>query len=267
MEGKKIGEIKKAITYNKNLAESDYNVPENRWAVYDSSLDDFGSTFQAVFPNDDDFIPHMGEIFAKYIQDILSKGNQSEGEKNNLTALELGGPGSKLFSQFPYLFRRTVGVCLGDIRKDIERDIDTRNNHFVIPGDILDPRKNNWTKLHNQIMQKLDANKTDLIISRMMGPLNHIHMNPIILNHILKNWYGILNENGLMFVQFEYDTTRSRRPSPTEKRIQELAKAIKEKCPEIDIQVNTNNRMEAIFRLHKKKGAPDELPPVTQLFK
>jgi len=239
-----------------------YGRGEKEWLFYDSSLESFGITFASSLPIKNKEIKEKeypaGEVFIKYIEDTLSQGKEK-----SLTAVEFGGPGSNLFSDFTRgFFRQTIGVCLKDIRNKNQEERDTKNNHFVVEGDILDVRSD---KMLSEIIKKFGANKTDLIISRMIAPLHHIDMNPAILDRIIRNWYNILNENGLMFIQF---TTNVRQHwnlisnTQTEILIEKWSMAIRERFPEIDVQ--TANM--GIMRLHKKTGAPKNLPPATQLF-
>jgi len=284
-------EILGALEKNKNLATENpatrhyssdrvgYGREEKEWMTYDSLLESFGLTFALSLPiknkeieekeypageifrnkkENDRILTLAGEIFRKYIEDTLSQGREK-----SLTAVEFGGPGSNLFSDFTRgFFRQTIGVCLKDIRNKNQEERDTKNNHFVVEGDILDVRSD---KMLSEIIKKFGANKTDLIISRMIAPLHHIDMNPAILDRIIRNWYNILNENGLMFIQF---TTNVRQHwnlisnTQTEILIEKWSMAIRERFPEIDVQ--TANM--GIMRLHKKTGAPENLPPATQLF-
>ncbi|MDP2788958.1 MAG: hypothetical protein Q8O46_02815 [bacterium] len=137
--------------------------------------------------------------------------------------------------------------------KDIKK-LDTTNNHFVITGDILDAKRSSETLI--RVAQTLGIEKTDLILSRMAGALNEIKKNGSVLDRIIRNWYRMLNENGLMFIQYDYTILD---PLVVER----WATTIKERFPKkIDIQIS-----EGVLRLHKKQGAPDELPSATELFR
>ncbi|KKP88434.1 hypothetical protein A2456_02365 [Candidatus Nomurabacteria bacterium RIFOXYC2_FULL_36_19] len=249
----KIGEIKKAVEKNTKLATEDggrYIYKENEWGAYDSPLVSFEITLGAVLP-DEEGNTQKSEVFRKYIEKTLSNKG-----KRDLTAIEFGGPGSELFKGFtPNFFAKTVGVCLADIRNQRKQKEDKRNNHSVIVGDITEITKD---KTLTKVTQTLGTNKTDLIISRMEGPIILIDKNPAILDRIIRNWYDLLNKNGLMFIQFELPKYQ---PRYTEPLIKKWANAIKEKFPEVDIQVN-----KGVLRLHKRVGAPEKLPPATQLF-
>ncbi|MBI3305677.1 hypothetical protein HYZ82_00915 [Candidatus Nomurabacteria bacterium] len=258
-EGIKIGEIKEAIDHNNETTGSDFfKGVEGAWLTYDAPISgvsekfdtSFGSTFFVCLPKEYKKYTKENEEddkkFKEYIEKTLLKGG---------TAVEFGGPGSKLFRGFSdNFFRKTVGVCLNDIRDTDTEKKDKINNHSVLTGNILDVQNN---KLLEKVTKTLDTNKVDLIISRMMGPLDFINKNLAILDRIIRNWYNLLNVNGLMFIQFNLHQ---------DLRIQDLIEkwstAIKAKFPEIDIQVGNN-----VLRLHKKKDSPGELPPATQLFK
>lgn len=263
MKEGRIGEIKRAIEHNKKLttedgySEYDSLVNEHFWPIYDASLENFEGTLNASLPENYETNLQVGRL-KKYIEDTLSSGK----EKHNLTAVEFGGPGSQLFSGFTNnFFARTVGVCLKDTRSERSGNImehDAEKNHYVKVGNIMDPQKSN--KLLSEVIQTIGTNKTDLIISRMEGALQFIDKDLAILDRIIRNWYKILNKNGLIFVQFALSTSLSCKHRSYE--VKKWATAIKERFPEVDIQIG-----EGVLRLHKKEGAPEELPPATQLFK
>lgn len=264
--GVKVGEIKKALAHNREIASNPkegYGKDEGEWRYHDSNLENMAEDF--IFALPEDFIKKefasfskreftsfsWGSAFKKYIEKTLLRENTRE--KPKLTAVEFGGPGSRLFEGFtPQFFSRTVGICLEDIRSTEVRKRDEARHHMVIESDVMEVQNDN---LLYRIKNKLASNKTDLIISRMRGPLFNIDRNGAILDRIIRNWYVFLNENGLIFAEF----------SPGfEKDINEIvekwAKVIKKRFPEIDIQV-----YEDVLRLHKKLGSPETLPTAAEL--
>ncbi len=268
------GEIRRDISDNlkaKNLNKE----REGTWGVYDSSIDSFGFSFLSCLPDsysneiydkEIDF-EEYGEPFRKYILETLAK---SKGDRH--TAIEFGGPGSALFTSFSNKdLYRTVGVCLDDIRGSSEKGRDEEYGHSVIIGDLFDTKNE---EMYKQIREKIGAVKTDLILSRMMGPLDDIAKNPIIMDRVIRKWYEMLNENGLIFVQFDYyrrfirvdgKSTPKRinreHKSEIEDDVEEWIKKIKTKFPnEIDIQIG-----EGVLRLHKKEGSPETLPALKEL--
>lgn len=262
-----IEERNKAIAKNRSLITNDGYIikKEGEWGWYDSSINDFAETFLDSLPEEYKKNKNKlsGKIFKNYIEETLLKSKE---ESKHLTGIEFGGPGSNFFSGFTVnFFSNSVGVCLKDNRDEYLKKQDARSNHSVITEDILDPQKNN--SLIKKILYSLGANKTDLIISRMQGPLGELKMNPDILDRIFRNWYNILNENGLMFIQFEYSMATHKSPSSNEILIRKWAAAIENIYPQIDIQLENNFTRDGIFRLHKGVGAPEKLPPATQLFK
>lgn len=256
-EGIKVGEIKKAIQHNKKLAENKgegYEKAEEDWGLYNSPISSFGKIFKESLP-DKDYDPYAleitsekGLIFKNYIEKTLSSS-----EERNLTAIEFGGPGSELFKGFTKgFFDKTTGVCLEDIRDEKEKETDKNLNHSVIEGDILDPLND---AIILKVIKEINTDKFDLIISRMEGPLNFIDKNLSILDRIIRNWYKILNKNGLMFVQFDTGNNTDMN------LLRQWTQSLREKFPELDIQLTSK-----VMRLHKKAGAPDELPPATKIF-
>src|SRR3989344_3807417 len=114
--------------------------------------------------------------------------------------------------------------------------------------------------LEDGLRKELGLPKTNLIICRMKGPLNHINKDPAILDRLIRNWYKLLKENGILFVQFIFTSNLEEDP-----QLLETIKKWKERVMSefnIDIEVGKKS-----LRLHKKPGAPEELPPATQLFK
>ena len=252
-------EIKYAIEKNKKLAtrqfgSGGYVSREEDWGIYDSSLENFGKSFSVTTPINVQSESHFlspGMIWQKYIEDTLSRKDGA-----SLTAVEFGGPGSRLFSGFTRnFFKKTLGVCLKDIRHEIDKNEDTAHNHSIICNDILDPDNK---ELFTQIKAELDSEGIDLIISRMSGPLRVIKRHPAILDRIIRNWYNLLNENGLMFIQFDYSALPGEFIYP---KIVEWAENIQRLHPEVEIQVERDS-----MRIHKTNGSPKILPPSSQLF-
>ena len=249
--------------------------PVHEWKIYDSSLKKFAETFSSVLPDSyTDIIEEPGFVkpqeyanaFKKYIENTLRKNRHR-------SAIEFGGSGSKLFSEFSKgYFEKTLGVSLEDIRTDKEKRIDSENNHNIFVGDILNTKDTNFDHyLHDD----LKIEKVDLIISRMMGPLDGLAKNPLLLERVIQKWYQLLNQNGIIFLQFEFfdkhlptnhhdafldvefnNTLVPEDFTETEKIVQEWVQAMQKQFPkEIEFQLDRGT-----LRIHKKPGAPDELP-------
>ena len=251
-EGIKIGKIKKAIKDNAHQSILARN-RENTWSQYDESISDFGETFIRGWNllevgNEEKY----GGEFRQLIEGTLA----SSRIQHDLTAVEFGGPGSELFKGFtPNFFKRTLGVCLKDIRDHEKKEIDDGNNHSVILGNIFEVLN---TKLSDEVKRSLDVEKVDLIISRLGGPLSSIKKNGAILDRLIRNWYDLLNENGLMFIQFQYVSSEE---DNSRIEIEEWVNTIQKKFPEVEIEVKKKT-----MRIYKKTGAPEHLPPATVLF-
>jgi len=260
--GVKVGEIKEALAYNKEIAENpdeSYGAKEGEWNIYDKNIYSFEDTFAETLPKFDEQTAKEGysKLDCLYFRDYIEKTLSKNGGKD-LTAVEFGGPGSNLFAGFSGgFFRQTLGVCLKDVRSKKKTEEDRAICHDVLQGDIMEVRNNN---LLNEIKKRLSADKIDLIISRMAGPLSIIEKNGAMLDRLIRNWYNLLDENGLMFIQFNY-VTNSLRTTQTEILIKKWVEAISYKFPEIDISLNGGS-----IRLHKRKGSPEELPTAYQLF-
>lgn len=278
MEKMNFGQIKKDLQADREYAENFKNNSYNeffdskfsKWQYHDSSLAEFGHSFAKTLPKSyvdilelEEIVPmkEYGNAFKAYIENTLQKNDKR-------VAIEFGGPGSVLFSQFSKgFFDKTLGVCLEDLRNTDDVQEDTENQHFIYVSDIVDTKNRDFnTYLH----ETLRVEKVDLIISRMMGPLNTLSKNPVILERVLQKWYSILKENGVLFAQFEYFIEHN--PSeivkyfhdninpPEEKEIEALVKdwmmhIKKEFTDTIDVQLGRG-----VLRIQKKSGAPDQLP-------
>ena len=99
----------------------------------------------------------------------------------------------------------------------------------------------------------------------MCGPLHDINKDVSILEKIFRNWYEMLNANGLIFIQFNYvniDSNTDNYDLEVQKNIKLWVEKIKEMYPDIDIQLGNG-----VLRIHKKPGSPDKLPKAIDLFK
>jgi len=273
----KFGDIKADIKENIKVNELN-RYSESDWAHHDSSLWVIGSSFYKVLPekyvgelNKKIYtkVEEYGEAYKKYIEDTFSLKSDKE-----RTAIEFGGPGSKLFSGFTKgLFKKTVGVCLDDVRSSSIEKTDDLAGHSVVIGDITDTTNKD---LFQEIYDKLGTEKVDLIISRMQAPLDELKRNPAILNRIIRKWYKLLDDNGILFAQYEYLPEHNPdmeqkynaeinppRKKEAEKNVELWADAIKLKYPnEIEIQLGRG-----VIRLVKKDNAPAELMLNDELFK
>jgi hypothetical protein len=265
---------KEAVVSNQEVSER-HEKKEHEWQVHDSSLENFGSSFIKTLPSEytEELekkivtdIREYGEPFVKYIEDTLSSSTNID-----RVAIEFGGPGSNLFQGFQKdFFAQTMGVCLDDVRSRDEVTIDNQNHHTLLAGDFVNgPAK----ELYAQIERTLYGKKVDLILSRMMGPAAALDSNPAIMERIIQKWYSMLNENGLIFAQFEFfeehkehlEAQASGIIDPPELMASELhvanwAHEVQKKFPEIEIQYGRG-----VIRIHKKPGAPDELPPLKEI--
>ena len=273
--GTNFGAIRQAIKENKKSTRKESSKNEDFY-IYDSSIQNFGSSFSKTLPKE--YTEHLnskivtsvdqyGEVFKEYIEDTLSKSKNHE-----RTAIEFGGPGSKLFQGFKKdFFKKTAGVCLKDVRDEDAMAVDKENNHSVVSGDFINgPTR----ELYAALDQKLGGKKVDLITSRIVGPLDSLVKNPAILEHIVRKWYSMLNDNGLLFAQFEFfEETKPYMESKfvgeslsvdlkdVELVVMDWAMSVMEKFPkEIDIQLGRG-----VIRIHKKQGAPEELPTAKEL--
>ena len=120
----------------------------------------------------------------------------------------------------------------------------------------------NNSVLFEKIKGELGTDKIDFIISRMAGPLNSIDKNPAILDRLIRDWYEMLNENGLLLVQFYHLPEKgiSNQGKQTIDIIRRWVKAVTEEFPDMEIRVG-----ERAVRINKKAESPETLPNAVQL--
>ncbi len=172
-------------------------------------------------------------------------------KKGHAVGLELGGVGSKVFSQFTSgFFEKTCGVSLNDFRDKINPKLkgkDAKRNHTVITGNILDEAtqacvKDEW--LHGE--------KIDIIFHRMAGGNGTVPKDPFFVSEQASIWYQLLAEGGLIFSQVPYAFTSY---------IEEWADHIKDNYKgKLELQVEDNFINDYVLRLRKLNGAPKKLP-------
>ncbi len=270
------GNVRFDLEHDKKFVEKKKDT-EGNWQQYDKPISHFGNTFGKVLPekyvgalNSDknSSLEAYGEAFRQYIEDTLSASLNK-----HRTAIEFGGPGSNFFSGFSEnFFEKTVGVCLDDIRPAYKKEYDEEHGHSVIAGDLLDTKNK---ELFKQITDSIGTSKTDLIVSRLMGPLEDLSRNPLVLDRIIRKWYSILNDNGILIAQFQlvkqhHPVVEERHKKDeydylfmdTQEDVENWAKKVKEKYgDQIEVQV-----ARGVIRIHKNPGAPEELMTSKELF-
>ncbi|OGY90907.1 MAG: hypothetical protein A3H70_01635 [Candidatus Komeilibacteria bacterium RIFCSPLOWO2_02_FULL_48_11] len=227
---------------------------EGQWGDYDSEFWHFAGFFAECLPEE---YKHKGweEGLKSYIENTLSREETTDQrEKSKLTAVEFGGPGSKFFRGFSNgFFEKTIGVCLVDIRGENLKNEDSSLNHYVVAGNILGADTNETL---NEVKTMLDTTKVDLIVSRMQGALKGMDMN--LLDDAVRQWYALLNENGVMFIQYNWASSSDKREDNVAAKCIEM---IKGKYPQLDVQLGRG-----VMRLHKKLDDPEQLPENAHFF-
>ena len=202
-----------------------------------SGLLDIGHSFWQVLPERTNL--------KDYIEGTLQE------RKGEVILVEFGGIAVELSSGFsPGFLKKSIGVVLVDHREPEQKGHSFREEtgqHKILEGDILSP------KFYSGILEReLRKEKVDLIIERMIGGLRFIPDDPYILTKILKIWYKLLRERGIMFVQVN---------STLRNLLTKWSKLIKSEYKDkIELEINFNSRLFSVFRLRKLSGAPIELP-------
>lgn len=221
--------------------------PDGAWPAYNRSLDgslepSMQDAFLHVLPQE-----YQNQHFAmrQYIQDHFQH------KAGNVVALEVGGPGSYVFqgSSFPdKFFSKSAGITLVDGRMTQDKYHDSDSNHTLIEHDITD-REGTLSEIN--AWRNNDG--IDLIIERMGKGLHQLPEDPFFLSKIFSDYYSLLNEDGVMFVQIPV-VMEPFLPSWQEK-VHEMSDG------KIEI-VATNESYGDwwVMRLNKHPGAPKKLP-------
>lgn len=219
------------------------------WEIYDSYLgnnwDD--SSFQVTFAC---LLPEGECSLRSYIERLLTR------KRGAAVGIEFGGPGSNLFGDFSQgFFRQTAGVTLADIRTDSSKERDDERHHTVIAGNMFS------SQTQQEIAKWLSGRKVDVIFERMDGGLHLVPREPRFLADIANNWYQMLAEGGVMFIQI---------PRVLVPVMEAWKNFVKQKYPDqIQVQekfctVNSQflgvQYSEGLMILNKLTGAPANLP-------
>lgn len=226
------------------LRDGERHTDKPFWTIYDSSLDfdewNFDSDFYPVIPGWKGLMAFVSEEFSNM--------------RGKLVGLELGGPGSRCFADFPVgLFRLTAGVTLADLRNDEKRGLDEQRDHHVIEFDVSHPL------LGRKIEEKLGVSRAHLIIERMAGGLPDWLKDPYFLYQVGNRWYNLLETPGVMFVQYP-EFIHEALPSWVAK-----VKVVTGGTVAADYHYPRYQDMtsKGALRISKKKGAPENLPFLT----
>lgn len=218
------------------------------WDIYDSHLDNSSddSPFQATFAC---LLPESESSLISYIERLLSR------KRGAAIGIEFGGPGSNLFGDFPKgFFRQTAGVTLTDVRTESAEARDNERHHSVITGNMFS------SKTRQDVAKWLEGRKADVIFERMGGGIRLVPREPRFLAEIANNWYQMLAEGGVMFMQI---------PSVLVPVMEAWKNFVEQKYPD-QIQIQQKLHLvdplagvlfnEGLMRLNKLKGAPANLP-------
>ena len=118
---------------------------------------------------------------------------------------------------------------------------DEKRHHSVIPGNLLSKSTD------EAIEEWLGGEKADLVFERMYGGLDILPDEPYMLSRKVGQWYDLLDEGGIMFVEV---------PANMRYLVTPWSEMIS-KHQFIEIQTNPST---SAFRLRKLAGAPEKLP-------
>ncbi len=210
-----------------------------RWDYCDSSLSSFEESFAVLLPR--------GEKLKNYVEQSLAH------RAGEAIGIELGGPGSSLFSGFTHgFFKKTAGIALADQRRFFDydpTDKDTMRNHTVIEGDIL--RRSTLRKIEQEFLQ---GEKADFIIKRMVGGDFYLPCEPFFMGGRANDYYQMLSRSrGLMLVE---------NPMAFWDLIDVWGLHSHHNNYGLEVDVRTNGSRGGVM-LRKLADAPEELPLLT----
>jgi hypothetical protein len=245
-------DIRRSAEELRRARKNSENIAHEHWPLYDAGFASFAQTFKDVLPGGKKITreAEASALFTEYIRSILRPDLHA-----HLNAIELGGPGGKLFEGFPKrFFEKTFGVCLADSQNPINEQL--ASSHEIIRGDLH--RNDTYKKIETA----LHGGKASLIISRMYGGLDEVTRDPVIWAKVARAWYRLLSEDGLMFVQYrasegaQWVSETEIRKDVREKLLKEWTEFLQDNYGDtLEVQLGDHE-----FRLRKKEGAPKELP-------
>lgn len=220
---------------------------EKQWIVYDSGFENMSVNFNTVLPKD-------YNSAGAYLRSELGK------KQGNAIALEVGGPGSRLFRDInklgkSKLLKKSIGITLLDKRSGFGRMEDFANNHEIVEGDLADKGA------IEKIRESLEGEKADLIIERMEAGTQHLPKDLRMLGEVLKEYYSLVAENGIMFLEIPKYNVKRKQPKfeiPI-KKIRSWITELQQRYGNTFIQISPKDDY-AIIRIQKVQGAPEELP-------
>ncbi|MBI4086342.1 MAG: hypothetical protein HY433_03850 [Candidatus Liptonbacteria bacterium] len=244
---KTVEQVAQEAAHFKDIAEIEIlDFEHYTWA--DSSLD--GSDKGSFVNSFRDLLPGEEISLRNYIETALKE------RKGSAIGVEFGGIGARLFSGFtPDFFAKSIAVSLLDHRGwahqlDRIKERDKKLHHEVLEGNIFE------SNTYKSLNQWLNGEKVDLIIERMGKGLEFVPGEPYEVSKILRIWYNLLREGGIMFAQT---------PVVFNNLLEAWAVKIdREFKGKIEIEFQTGYEDDGVacsaFRLRKLSGAPNELP-------
>jgi|GEM_PF-3224283 len=227
---------------------------KNPWGIYDSAL--LPSLIGRIFPESNFLRAVLGKSFQESFAPVVGGGIDLKKDietalaefRGKAVAVEFGGTGSKLFAGFADgFFARTLGMNLVDRRTPAQEKRDQKNHHTVIAGDMM------AVAAKAQLADWLQGQSVHLIIERMMRGLEAAPNDVHFIGESLKDWYQILAEGGLMYLQA---------PRIVTPLLQEwAAKVARESNGTIQLEWGQDGQVPWMsIRVRRLAGAPAEMP-------
>jgi hypothetical protein len=232
-----------AASFSKSTADSlEYEVGridkkiEKLYPVYDSGLINGPSSFNERFKK---LVPEGYADMKEYIEAILK-------EKSGIAVgVEIGGPGSQLFSEFTnHFFQETIGCTLTDDRAIDTKKSDTERNHFVVEGNAFS------SEGYRDLKEKLNGKKVNVFLERMQGGLPaYTYSN--YLTALFDRYYNLLDNHAVLFIQLPHIVF-----SDDEKTSMDTLLTKLKSVPGFDVAWDD---ITSLVRIEKKSDAPEDL--------
>lgn len=227
--------------YSKNRRDL---MDRNRFDYYDSEASSYEWDFKNLLT------PYS--TFNEYIKSVYSE------RLGSLVGVEFGGPGIEFFKSIEEnVFKKTAGFTLRSLPEH-----ENTSKHEIIDADVFSKITNrniferSWANVEEWIKEN---GKPDFIVERMVGPLMGIR-SPQVFLLIFDRWYGILNDEGSMFIEIPKNLVVGRQDFDYHS-LRLLLDEVKMRNPGLEIKYDIYGDATGavVIYLKKKVGAPKSL--------
>ncbi len=234
---------------------------ENLWGTYDSPLlgeaKQYETSCDAVFR---DLYPSRYENIKDYIQDRLAT------KRGSAVGVEIGGPGSRIFSQFDQgFFAHSIGITLKDIRSEAQKKVDEVSHHEILATNIISSQ--GYHTLKNRLQS--DNQRVNLLLEKMHAGFHLVPKSMQLWLATFCRWYRLLDDEAIMFIQlFEIENLKTSKQPGASKIVDRVTEWIEklDKVPGIKAVAKQQEDPDGaafnslLLKIEKNKEAPDDIP-------